>query len=71
MTFTHTGASTSHPNCVAGHVCQRLSGRLCIEPGCNLHAGTLWGPYWCPQHDQERLDRITASLESIVGRTTT
>lgn len=57
----------SHRQCVeAGHhVCQRPSGRACVEQGCSEPAGTRWGPLWCPQHDQERLDRITASLENI------
>ena len=57
----------SHPNCTAGHVCQRPSGRECIERGCQEAAGTIWGPYWCPEHDRERLDRITASLEALLG----
>lgn len=56
----------SHPNCSSGHVCQKPSGRACIETECGEAAGTLWGPYWCPEHDRERLDRITASLESIL-----
>jgi len=57
----------SHQKCAdAGHhVCQEPSGRACYVRGCPESAGTKWGPYWCPDHDQERLDRITASLESI------
>lgn len=61
--------SMSHPKCHGpdGHVCQQPSGRECIEPLCREPAGTLWGPLWYPAHDQERLDRITASLESIAA----
>ena len=33
---------------------------------CNEPAGTLWGPYWCPEHDKERLDRISRNLVEIV-----
>lgn len=57
----------SHPDCIDGHVCQVPSGKACIEPGCALPAGTRWGPYWCPDHDRERLDRITASLTALDG----
>jgi hypothetical protein len=55
----------AHPKCINGHVCQEPSGRVCVEPGCYEMAGTLWGPLWCPDHDRERLNRITKSLESI------
>lgn len=57
----------SHPKrqTEAGHVCQKPSGRSCYEQGCDRPAGTLWGPYWCPEHDQERLERISASLEGM------
>lgn len=57
----------SHPDCDPQHVCHRPSGRTCHTEGCNQPAGTTWGPYWCPQHDKERLDRITASLEAMLG----
>jgi hypothetical protein len=62
--------SASHPACRSeeGHICQQPSGRLCIEQGCPEPAGTFWGPYWCPRHDMERLDRITDSLNEIAGR---
>lgn len=59
--------SGSHPKCIDGHICQKPSGRVCIEPGCNQTAGTLWGPLWCPEHDKERLDRIDASLAEIMA----
>jgi hypothetical protein len=59
---------TAHPNCTAGHLCQQPSGRLCIEAGCDQPAGTLWGPYWCPDHDKARLDRINPQMEALMGR---
>lgn len=57
----------SHQQCVdAGeHVCQRPSGRVCIEDGCGSAAGTWWGPLWCPEHDKERLDRVSGQLEAL------
>jgi hypothetical protein len=60
----------SHPHCGGpdGHVCQRPSGRTCIEPECEQPAGTLWGPLWCPEHDQERLDRVSNRLEDLFRR---
>lgn len=61
----------SHPHCAAGHVCQRPSGHECIEPGCHAPAGTAWGPLWCPEHDQERLDRISGQLDVAVMKAAT
>lgn len=62
-----TDEGRSHPQCWTGeryeHVCLTPSGRACIE--CARPAGTPWGPYFCPEHDVERLDRISASLEEI------
>lgn len=61
----------SHPNCTRpdGHVCQEPSGRVCIEPDCTQQAGTLWGPYWCPEDDAERLDRIGGQMEALLAPT--
>lgn len=56
---------SAHPKCNDGHVCQRPSGRRCYEQPCDEPAGTLWGPYWCPDHDRERLNRIGAQIESL------
>jgi len=55
----------SHPDCNDGHTCQRPSGRPCVQSGCDEPAGTLWGRWWCPEHDQQRLDRIGAALTAI------
>jgi len=55
----------AHPNCADGHTCFRPSGRVCIEVDCDEAAGTRWGPLWCPEHDKQRLDRVSASLAAI------
>ena len=59
----------SHPMCWTGdryeHRCQTPSGKDCIE--CGRPAGTLWGPYWCPDCDVIRLDRISSQMESLLG----
>lgn len=67
--MTDTKPQAAHPKCQgpAGHICQQPSGRVCIEAGCARAAGTWWGPMWCPQHDEERLNRVSASLESILA----
>lgn len=62
----------SHPKCWTGdgysHTeCRDPSGKPCIESGCNQPAGTLWGPHWCPEHDVERLDRISASMDRLAS----
>lgn len=59
--------SGAHPKCVDGHVCQEPSGRECIEYGCHEPAGTHWGPMWCPDHDRERPNRISAQLDNIAA----
>lgn len=59
--------ASTHPRCVRpdGHTCQQPSGRRCLEPGCDEPAGTEWGPMWCPEHDADRIDRISGQLERI------
>lgn len=59
--------SESHAKCKPDHICQEPSGRLCVEAGCGKEAGTWWGPYWCPEHDKERLDRVSAGFDSILA----
>ena len=65
-----TQPGTAHPQCreAGGHVCHQPSGRTCIED-CDQPAGTWWGPHWCPDHDVERIDRISASLAALTRRT--
>lgn len=59
----------SHQMCIdAGqHVCIVLSGRTCDKEGCGKPAGTLWGEYFCPQHDAERLDNIISQLRPLTS----
>ena len=57
----------SHAMCSEAHRCQKPSGRVCIESGCHEPAGALWGPYWCPEHDRIRLDRVSKGFDEIVG----
>ena len=61
--------SRSHPMCWKDgryeHVeCRRPTGRTCID--CGKEAGTAWGPYWCPDCDVLRLDRIDTALEQAI-----
>ena len=44
------------------------TGKPCIELGCMEPAGTAWSSYWCQRHNAERLDRISASLDQMIGR---
>lgn len=59
----------AHKKCVdAGeHICQEPSGYVCVEDGCDRAAGTWWGPYWCPEHDKERIDRISRQFDDILA----
>lgn len=62
----------SHPRCWQGDhyehtTCIELSGRACID--CGKPAGTKWGFSWCPDCDVIRLDRISKSLEALLGDT--
>lgn len=63
----------AHPICwrkdhYEHHDCRRPNGHHCIEDGCEEPAGTLWGPYWCPEHDVERLDRVYRGILRLVDR---
>jgi|GEM_PF-6021104 len=63
-------SARAHPDCWTGtgyvHACHTPSGRKCVE-GCGRDAGTPWGPYWCPECDVERLERIARQLEGLVN----
>lgn len=39
------------------------SGRKCVE--CGKPAGTPWGPYWCPECDDKRIERIDRGFRSL------
>lgn len=59
----------SHQKCrdAGAHICHKPSGRTCIEDNCSSPAGTDWGPLWCPEHDQERLDRVSRQMAEIAA----
>lgn len=60
---------SAHQKCLdaGSHICAKPSGKRCHEDGCDDDAGTDWTPYWCPEHDRIRIDRISASLAAIVA----
>lgn len=41
------------------------TGKPCIESGCDRPAGTAWSPYWCFEHNVERMDRISKQMENL------
>jgi hypothetical protein len=72
------GPGRAHPNCwdAAAHRydhdvggCARPGDRTrCYDAdrtGCTERPGTAWGPYWCPRHDAERLNRISRQLDAV------
>ena len=42
------------------------TGKKCIEPGCTRPPGTAWSPYWCFEHNVERIQRIDKSVKQLV-----
>jgi hypothetical protein len=44
------------------------TGKSCIEKGCNDPAGTAWSPYWCFQHNVERMNRVGKSLKAMLAK---
>lgn len=50
----------------AGNNARHLSGKVCIEQGCGKAAGTAWSPFWCFACNVKRMDRISASMESML-----
>ncbi len=59
----------AHAKCWKGdhyeHVCQKPSGHLCGEQPCDQTAGTDWGPFFCPDHDVQRLERVSAGFADL------
>ena len=53
-------ADRNHP----GNGDVHLSGKACVEKGCTSPAGTLWSPFWCFEHNIERMERIGRNLEA-------
>jgi len=45
------------------------TGKECVENGCHSPAGTAWSPYWCFEHNMQRMKRIDASFEAISEKT--
>lgn len=39
--------------------------RPCRAEGCEEPAGTPWGPLWCADHDDERVNRIARQFREI------
>lgn len=39
--------------------------KVCIEDGCLVAAGTPWSPYWCADHDDARIERISRQFQEI------
>lgn len=54
---THAGNSAAHHN-----------GKPCRVKGCKQPAGTAWGTLWCFEHNVERMDRISATLDNMVEK---
>jgi hypothetical protein len=43
------------------------TGKPCIEPGCSKTAGTEWSPYWCFEHNVERIKKIDTQLRKLIS----
>ena len=43
-------------------------GNSCIENGCERPAGTAWSPYWCFEHNVERMERVVRQLTELADR---
>ncbi len=58
---------SAHPQCNPedGHTCALPSGKVCVVPECGAEAGTRWGPHWCPDHDAERIDRVSRQFDEL------
>lgn len=51
-----------------GNSAQHHSGKPCRTKGCTEKAGTWWSPLWCFKHNVERMDNISATLESMAEK---
>lgn len=54
----------SHP----GNSPMYQTGMTCVVKGCDKPAGTWWSPYWCFEHNVERIRRISANLDDIIAK---
>lgn len=51
-----------------GNSCEHWTGKVCIAPGCIRPAGTAWGPYWCFEHNVERIKKIDEQLNKLIKK---
>lgn len=42
-----------------------ITTRTCIEPGCENEAGGRYNPYWCIEHDEQRMLRLDDVLDRV------
>jgi len=49
-----------------GNSPKHWTGKPCIEVGCVRPAGTAWSPYWCFEHNVQRIQRVTAQLKGLI-----
>jgi hypothetical protein len=43
------------------------TGKQCYVHGCTNPAGTAWSPYWCFEHNVERIRCVDKQLSDIVA----
>lgn len=55
----HTGEK-----CIGSDILDN-SGRLVRHEPCDKPAGTAWSPYWCVEHNIERMNRINNGLAML------
>lgn len=48
-----------------GNGAKHLTGKPCIEKGCDNPAGTAWSPFWCFACNVKRIRRIDAGFAAI------
>ncbi len=41
------------------------TGEPCIREGCDKPAGTAWSPYWCFEHNVERMKFIDGQFDFL------
>lgn len=56
-------ADPAHP----GNSAEHHTGKPCIEKDCDEPAGTAWSPFWCFGCNVKRMQRIDASLTTMLA----
>ena len=51
-----------------GNSARHRTGNVCIRGECTKMAGTAWSPYWCFEHNVERMHSIGYQLLQVVKR---